>query len=77
MDWDRFCAALCLLAALTIGGSGLSAAEKAQPLELAAPFVDDAVLQREMKVPVWGWAAPGGKVTVAFAGQTKCAAADG
>ena len=34
----------------------------AQPLELASPFVDGAVLQRGMEVPVWGWVEPGGKV---------------
>jgi len=48
----------------------------AQALELASPFADGAVLQRGMEVPVWGWAEPGGKVTVAFAGQTKTADAD-
>ena len=47
-----------------------------QLLELASPFVDDAVLQRGMAVPVWGWAAPGNKITVAFAGQSKTVAAD-
>ena len=53
---------------------GLSAAE--QPLELAAPFTDNAILQRETAVPVWGWDVPGTKVTVQFAGQTKTAIAD-
>ena len=47
----------------------LSAAE--QKLELAAPFTDNAILQRESTVPVWGWDAPGSKVTVQFAGQIK------
>ena len=46
------------------------------PLELAPPFVDNAVLQREMPVPVWGWATPGSKVTVTFADQSKTATAD-
>jgi sialate O-acetylesterase len=32
-------------------------------------FASDMVLQREMKVPVWGWAEPGEKVTVSFEGQ--------
>lgn len=40
-------------------------------IELGAPFCDNAVLQREMKLPVWGWSTPGTKVTVEFAGQTK------
>ena len=38
-------------------------------------FSDHLVLQRDAKVPVWGWAAPGTKVTVAFAGQSKTAVA--
>lgn len=38
-------------------------------------FQDGAVLQRDMKVPVWGKAQPGEKVTVAFAGQSKTASA--
>ena len=33
-------------------------------------------LQRQMKVPVWGWAKPSSKVTVTFAGQEKSATAD-
>lgn len=32
-------------------------------------FCDNAVLQRGMEVPVWGWAKDGEKVTVEFAGQ--------
>jgi sialate O-acetylesterase len=46
---------------------------------LASPFTDHMVLQRDMKVPVWGWADPGEKVTVSFAGQsrTTTAADDG
>jgi len=46
------------------------------PLDLASPFVDNLVLQREMKAPVWGWARTGNQVTVAFAGQSKTATAD-
>ena len=44
-------------------------------IELGAPFADNAVLQRQMAVPVWGWSQPGTKMTVAFAGQVKSAAA--
>jgi sialate O-acetylesterase len=44
-------------------------------IELGAPFCDNAVLQREMKVPVWGWSKPGTVVTVEFAGQKKSAKA--
>jgi len=45
-------------------------------IEMGAPFSDHAVLQREMKVPVWGTAEPGATVTVSFAGQTKTGTAD-
>jgi len=36
-------------------------------------FGDHMVLQRGIKVPIWGWADPGEKVTVEFAGQEKTA----
>ena len=52
----------------------LTAADR--QLELAAPFTDNAILQRESSVPVWGWDVPGSKVTVQFAEQTKTAVAD-
>jgi len=38
-------------------------------------FSDHMVLQREMKVPVWGTAKPGEKVTVKFRDQVRAAAA--
>lgn len=44
-------------------------------VELGAPFSDNAVLQRDMPLPVWGWCTPGTSVTVTFAGQTKTATA--
>ena len=46
-------------------------------IQLDTPFADHAILQREMKVPVWGRAVGGDgavqKVKVEFAGQTKIA----
>lgn len=45
-------------------------------VSLAPLFTDHAVLQRDKPVPVWGWAAPGEKITVAFAGQTRGTVAD-
>ncbi|MDP6634090.1 MAG: hypothetical protein QGG42_04290 [Phycisphaerae bacterium] len=47
-----------------------------QKLELAAPFTDNMILQRQTDAPVWGFDAPGAKVTVEFAGQKKTALAD-
>ncbi|MCQ2395329.1 MAG: hypothetical protein MJ249_13695 [Kiritimatiellae bacterium] len=40
-------------------------------VRLAAPFTDGAVLQREMKVPVWGTADAGEEIRVSFAGQER------
>ena len=41
-------------------------------LELAPPFTDHAVLQRDVAVPVWGWDdQPGATVTIAYGGQSK------
>ena len=61
---------LGLLISIQFFGSGLSVSAE---LTLASPFTDHMVLQREMKVPVWGEADPGTAVTVTFAGQTKTA----
>jgi sialate O-acetylesterase len=47
-----------------------------QQLELAVPFTDNMILQRESKVPVWGFDEPGNEVRVKFAGQTKTTLAD-
>ncbi|MET0336492.1 MAG: hypothetical protein ABW063_01895, partial [Caulobacter sp.] len=44
-------------------------------VRLAPLFTDHMVLQRDMKIPVWGWAAPGERVTVSFANQSKTAEA--
>lgn len=56
--------------------TGPSDAVTKPDIELGAPFRDNAVLQREMKLPVWGWSNPGTKVTVEFAGQKKSATTD-
>lgn len=42
-----------------------------QNLSVADVFTDNAVLQQGVKLPVWGTASAGEKVTVQFAGQTK------
>ncbi|MBL8813191.1 MAG: sialate O-acetylesterase [Planctomycetaceae bacterium] len=48
----------------------------AEDLKLAAVFSDHMVLQRDKAVAVWGWADPGEKLTVEFAGQKQSATAD-
>jgi sialate O-acetylesterase len=40
-------------------------------------FGDNMVVQRDIPLNVWGWASPGEKVTVSFAGQGKTATTDG
>ena len=45
-------------------------------VRLAAPFTDGVVLQRDRPVRVWGRAAVGERVTVAFAGRTAEASTD-
>ena len=45
-------------------------------IELGAPFRNGAVLQRDMKCPVWGWSTPGSQVTVEFAMQKKSTTAN-
>lgn len=45
-------------------------------VRVAHVFSDHMVLQRNKAVPVWGWAAKGEKISVAFHNQTKQATAD-
>ena len=66
-----------LLASLLSALSMACGASVAGPsLELAVPFTDNMILQREAEVPVWGFDEPGAQVSVAFAGQTKTAVAN-
>src|ERR1035437_3122242 len=39
-------------------------------VKLPAIFSDHMVLQRDIQIPVWGWADPGEEVTVTFGGQS-------
>lgn len=43
---------------------------------LPAIFGDEMVLQRDMKVPIWGWADPGEKITITIPNQKLTAVAD-
>ena len=66
--------ALCVISAAL-----LFPASAADTIELGAPFADNAILQREVALPVWGWSKPGTAITVDFAGQKESgtAGADG
>ena len=61
-----------LMLAAVVAVSAVSVAA----VDVASPFSDGMVLQRGMKVPVWGWAEPGESVTVAFRGVSRTAKAD-
>jgi len=75
-----FAAMMAAVPACRAGSAGADVAGgtegQAQTLELGSPFLDNAILQRGMPVPVWGWARPGSVVSVTFAGQKKTAKAD-
>ena len=60
---------------LLVVGGVLAAAFAARGVSLPHVFGDNMVLQRGQRVPVWGKAAPGEKVTVEFAGQAVSAKA--
>jgi sialate O-acetylesterase len=63
-----------VLFALTI----MANASEQDPKPLLHPlFTNHAVLQRDIRVPVWGWTTPGATITVSFAGQEKSATAAG
>lgn len=62
---------LTLLTLLALGASAAeqkpqAAAQSAPAIELGLPFRDNAVLQRDTDLPVWGWSKPGTKITVEF-----------
>ena len=59
-----------LIALLLAAGTGMA------EVRLASPFTSHMVLQRDLKVPVWGTADAGERVTVEFAGQKISGEAD-
>ena len=74
MNHSARCKASCAL--VLAAGTLLWAGEALAAVRLPKIFGDGMVLQREMAVPVWGWAKAGEKVTVSFSGQEKSATAD-
>src|SRR5688500_17177764 len=64
---------LCSLAVLAVS----SRAQQSAPLPFLSPlFSDNAVLQRDREVPMWGWTAPNANVTVALGAKKFIARAD-
>ena len=68
--------AVAAVVVAVVAGLARGAQPEAAKLALPTVFSSHMVLQREMPVPIWGTAASGATVTVAFAGQTKTAAVD-
>lgn len=54
----------------------LAAAPAGADVRLPAAFGDHMVLQRELPIPVWGWADPGERVTVTLDGRSRTVTAD-
>jgi sialate O-acetylesterase len=61
---------------LFVLGRAAAHAQAAKPF-LSPMFTDNMVLQRGIADPIWGWAAPGQKVTVSMEGRSATATADG
>jgi sialate O-acetylesterase len=64
---------------LALASVALSLVSARADVRMPAIFGDHMVLQEKSKLPVWGWASPGEKVTVAFKSlkQSTVTAADG
>ncbi len=70
--FSKYLYALILTCLLLFTFNGLVCASAVDTKPLLHPlFTDHAVLQRDARVPVWGWAKPGTKIMVSFAGQKK------
>ena len=66
--WHQLLTAMVLTGMLSTWGA-------ASELKLTKIFSDNMILQRDMPVPIWGWADPGEEITVQFNGQKKSAIA--
>ena len=60
---------LCRVKMLAVAASLILASRAVADVKLPAIFSDNMILERDMPVPVWGWAAEGEKVTVTLGGQ--------
>lgn len=70
-DLARASAAAVLIFSFQIATADENTAAGSAELKVAAIFGDNMLLQQNLRVPVWGWSAPGAKVTVKFSGQTR------
>ena len=63
------------LAGLVIAVVSVLSAEAVGALDMPAIFGDGMMLQRDMRVPIWGTASPGARIEVQFGDQRKIAMA--
>ena len=70
---NRRCLGILMAAAVLLVAAGMPAVAE---VKLPGIFAPHMVLQRDLAIPVWGWANPGEKVSVSLAGQTEQATAD-
>ena len=69
-------AGTALAASLSAASTASAQSDTARALRLPRIFGDGMVLQRQARLPVWGWSAPGRSVTVTFASTSRGATAD-
>jgi sialate O-acetylesterase len=70
------CGSRAAVCAGCLAVAGLLSPGARAEVRLPGVFSDHMVLQRDLRAPVWGDAAPGEKVTVTFRGQSKSVTAD-
>jgi sialate O-acetylesterase len=66
-----------LYSLLILGAVSVFTAIVSAEVKLPNVIGSDMVLQRDLPVPIWGWADKGEEVTVSFAGQSKTSKANG
>ena len=71
----KFSQSLAVLSVITLAALGCQASPAAN-VRLPAVISDNMVIQHGAAAPIWGWADPGGTVTVKLGGQAKTAVAD-
>ena len=66
-----------LVTVLAILGRAAGAQEAERTLSLSKLFGEGMVIQRGVRVPVWGWGAAGAAITVRLGQQSRRTTADG
>lgn len=75
MPTASLCRRTSIVASLFVALAGLLSESRAD-VKMPGVFSNNAVLQRDRPVPVWGWAAPGEKIKLTVPNQEHTAVAD-